>query len=219
MNKLTDQTKKQIDQIWNYHQLPRYAGEADLIIGLGSYSIKVAEQAASLYLDGKAPKILFTGGFGNWTKDTFLKTESETFKSTAVSMGVPEENIYCETKATNTGKNIIFSRQLIKNIGLNPDTVLFISKPNMMRRCYATCKQQWPEITSYFTSPKINIEDQIEKHHDLESVINEIVGDILRISEYPKLGYQINQEIPNDIWDAFNALVAQGYDKHLPNTD
>jgi len=42
-----------------------------------------------------------------------------------------------------------------------------------------------------------------------------MVGDLQRIAIYPKQGFQIAQEIPVDVWDAFEQLVALGYTKHL----
>jgi hypothetical protein len=32
---------------------------------------------------------------------------------------------------------------------------------------------------------------------------------------YPARGFQIAQEIPDDVWQAFEELVAAGYDRHL----
>lgn len=45
-----------------------------------------------------------------------------------------------------------------------------------------------------------------------------MVGDLQRIKEFPKLGFQIEQDIPSDVWEAFEALVARGYDKYLLNS-
>ena len=42
-----------------------------------------------------------------------------------------------------------------------------------------------------------------------------MIGDLQRIRVYPERGYQIPQEIPDDVWAAFEALVAAGYDGHL----
>jgi len=36
-----------------------------------------------------------------------------------------------------------------------------------------------------------------------------------RIKAYPAKGFQIYQEIPADVWDAYEQLVSAGYDKHL----
>lgn len=214
--KLTARQMMLATKLWEYHQLTRYQGKADLIVGLGSYSTKVAEHAAELYLGGAAPAMLFTGGYGNWTDDAFSQPEAEIFRSVAISLGVPKEKIHCENSATNTGENILFSRDFVKQKNIQHESVLFVSKPNMMRRCYATCKQRWPEIQSYFTSPLLELEQQAESFHGVESIVNEIVGDVLRISEYPKLGFQIPQTIPDDIWSAYNELVSDGFNKHLP---
>ena len=42
-----------------------------------------------------------------------------------------------------------------------------------------------------------------------------MVGDLQRIKIYPKKGFQIFQEIPDDVWQAYKQLVNLGYDKHL----
>ena len=46
-------------------------------------------------------------------------------------------------------------------------------------------------------------------------VIGIMVGDLQRIREYPARGFQIEQEIPDDVWAAFRRLVELGYDSHL----
>ena len=42
-----------------------------------------------------------------------------------------------------------------------------------------------------------------------------MVGDLQRIREYPAKGFQIPQDIPDDVWSAFEELVSAGYDKYL----
>jgi len=46
-------------------------------------------------------------------------------------------------------------------------------------------------------------------------VISIMVGDLQRIRLYPAKGFQIHQDIPDEVWQAFEALVAAGYDRHL----
>jgi hypothetical protein len=48
-----------------------------------------------------------------------------------------------------------------------------------------------------------------------DEVISVMVGDLQRIRLYPALGFQIEQEIPDEVWTAFQALVDAGYDRHL----
>jgi hypothetical protein len=49
----------------------------------------------------------------------------------------------------------------------------------------------------------------------MEKVINIMVGDLERIKFYPEKGFQIFQEIPADVWDAYLQLRVQGFEKHL----
>ena len=42
-----------------------------------------------------------------------------------------------------------------------------------------------------------------------------MVGDLQRIRIYPAKGFQIPQEIPEDVWSAFEKLVAWGFTGHL----
>jgi hypothetical protein len=46
-------------------------------------------------------------------------------------------------------------------------------------------------------------------------VISIMVGDLQRVKLYPLRGFQIPQEIPGDVWEAYEALVAAGYNRHL----
>jgi len=42
-----------------------------------------------------------------------------------------------------------------------------------------------------------------------------MVGDLQRIKAYPEKGYQIEQEIPIEVWEANQQLIALGYDKRI----
>ena len=42
-----------------------------------------------------------------------------------------------------------------------------------------------------------------------------MVGDLQRIMVYPERGFQIEQEIPNEIWAAYKELVTLGFTKYL----
>jgi hypothetical protein len=44
-----------------------------------------------------------------------------------------------------------------------------------------------------------------------------MVGDMQRIIEYPKRGYQVEQEVPRDVLKAYDFLIQAGYDKQLIN--
>jgi len=65
------------------------------------------------------------------------------------------------------------------------------------------------------TSPQISFEDYSNEEIPMERVINIMVGDLQRIHLYPEKGFQIYQEIPADVWQANEELIALGFDQHL----
>lgn len=91
----------------------------------------------------------------------------------------------------------------------------------MERRAYATFRKVWPEKSVLVTSPQVSMDDYLTRysHASLSErdVISIIVGDLQRIREYPARGFQVHQDIPDDVWDAFGKLVEAGYDTHLLN--
>ena len=46
-------------------------------------------------------------------------------------------------------------------------------------------------------------------------VINIMIGDLQRIRIYAEKGFQVYQEIPVEVWRAYEKLVALGFDQQL----
>lgn len=199
-------------KIWEYMLMHQKLEKADLIIAFGSHDLRVAEYAADLYLKGYARLILFSGKKGDLT-ERWDKTEAERFSEVALSKGVNPEYILLETESTNSGENVLFSRKLLKDKGLSPRKIIFVQKPYMERRLFANLKKRWSEVEIIVTSPEISYEDYPNEDISKEKMINVMVGDLQRIKEYPKLGYQIEQDIPEDVWEAYLKLIALGYNK------
>ena len=185
--------------IWGYHHMGHILKKADCIFVLGSMDTRVAEYAADLYLEGYAPWLLFSGGFGNFTEGVFSKTEAETFADIAIKKGVPKEAILIENKSTNTGQNVEFSKKLLEERGLDFKTFILVQKPYMERRTYATFKNFWPERDFIVTSQPVTFDEYPDKVYSKEAVISIMVGDLQRIKIYPERGFQIEQEIPLDV--------------------
>lgn len=212
---MSDLVDKLAKKIWNYMLLHQQLEKTDLIIVFGSHDLRVAEYAADLYLQGLAPLILFSGKSGDLTENIWDKTEADKFAEVALSKGVNPEHILREIESTNSGENILFSKKLLEDKGIKPKKMLFVQKPYMERRLYASLKKQWPNIEFIISSPPISYEDYPFGDISREDMINVMVGDLQRIKEYPKLGYQIPQEVPEDIWDAYDRLIELGFDKRL----
>lgn len=188
---------------------------SDCILVLGSHDLRVAERGADLYLQGWAPLLVFSGGLGNFTKDMWTETEADLFAAVARRRGVPGEAILVENRSGNTGENIQFTRDLLQQKNLDPQSFILVQKPYMERRSYATFQKQWPGKKLLVTSPLLSFEDYPNDEIPLERVINIMAGDLQRIKEYPAKGFQSPQPIPDDVWAAFEELVALGFDRHL----
>ena len=105
--------------------------------------------------------------------------------------------------------------KILKEKNLDLNSVIAVQKPYMERRSYATFKKLWPDKKLAVTSPQISFEEYYNDEIPLEKVINIMVGDLQRIKIYPEKGFQIFQEIPDEVWLAYEQLVGLGYDKHL----
>ena len=186
---------------------------------LCSHDTVVAGRGAELYLDGYAPLLIYSGGLGAITRRLWQEPEAEKFARIAIEMGVPAERILIESRSTNTGENVLFTRRLLQERQLDPQELILVQKPYMERRTYATFKKIWPEKRFSVTSPRIALDDYLARYShgalSARDVISIMVGDLQRIRLYPAKGFQIPQEIPEDVWQAYEQLVQAGFTSHL----
>jgi len=207
-----------IKNIWDYMHMNHELRKADVIFVLGSHDTRVAEYAADLFLQGYAPVILFSGS-GTVHKDEagwkgFVgSTEAEVFAEIAKKKGVSENQILIENKSQNTGDNFKLSLEILRRNNIPTNTLIAVQKPYMERRTYATGKIHLPETELIVTSPNISLKNYNDGIHATDRWIETMVGDLLRIKEYPVKGFQIEQEIPDDVWHAYEFLVKKGYGK------
>jgi uncharacterized SAM-binding protein YcdF (DUF218 family) len=212
---ITNEVLAEARKLWDYHHLYHKPVPSDCILVLGSHDLRVADRGAELYLQGLAPILIFSGGLGNVTKGIWKDPEADKFARIALDKGVPAEAIFIENQSTNTGENILFTQRLLEDKGLHPRTFLLVQKPYMERRSYATFKKHWPDKELIVTSPQIAFEDYPTPEIPLERVIQIMVGDLQRIRIYPEKGFQIEQEIPEEVWEAYERLVEWGFTQHL----
>jgi uncharacterized SAM-binding protein YcdF (DUF218 family) len=216
---LDTRTRALVETIWRYHHMGHTLEKGDAIVVLCSHDTIVAETGARLYLEGWAPLLIFSGGFGAITRRLWTEPEADRFARIAVAMGVPHEDILIENRSTNTGENVRFTRDLLAERGVAPRRMILVQKPYMERRAYATFRRVWPEMPIVVTSPTLSLDEYLERAGRgplaVDAVVSIMVGDLQRIRLYAEAGFQIRQEIPDDVWAAFEELVAAGYDRHL----
>ncbi|QPH56175.1 YdcF family protein [Pontivivens ytuae] len=209
---MNEDVRRAARKLWDFHCIYDALGPADVIIGLGSYDIRVALRCAELFHAGHAPRIVFTGASGNWTRGLFPGREADAFREAAERAGVPAGAIAVEAEATNIGENIRFSRDLAPGAR----DVILVTKPQTQRRCRATMDRQWPEVRAAITAPLTAYEDQPLPHHDERALICEMVGDLRRFRPYAELGFQTAVAVPDEVAAAADLLVDAGFTDHLP---
>ena len=218
---MDDRIRALAQTIWDYHHLDHQLAPADAILVLCSHDKAVAKRGAELFLQEMAPLLIFAGGLGAITRHLWHEPEADQFAAIAVEMGVPGDRILVENRSTNTGENVLFTKRLLAERGLDPHTFIVVQKPYMERRSYATFRKVWPEKDLLVTSPQVSMDEYLSDYsHDAltpDDVVGIMVGDLQRIRCYPAKGFQIHQDIPDDVWRAYEQLVNAGYDNYLIN--
>lgn len=211
--------RRLVEKLWAYHQLNHQLAHADVILVLCSHDRAVAERGAQLLLEDWAPLLIFSGGLGSITKHLWNEPEANQFAEIAMRMGVAPEKILIENRSTNTGENILFTKQLLAAKGVDPHTFIVVQKPYMERRSFATFRKLWPEKELLVTSPRVSLDEYLARYSNeslsKDDVVSIMVGDLQRLRLYPARGFQIPQEIPDDVWRAYEELVEAGFDRHL----
>jgi uncharacterized SAM-binding protein YcdF (DUF218 family) len=212
-----------IEILWQYMQMHQAPGKADCLLVLGSRDDRVAKYAAELAQKYHYWYVVVSGGDAhnndllatNWTEPT----EAEHFAVVMKQAGYVKP-ILLEKESLNTGDNAAKSFTLLQNMDSPmPLTIQLVTKPYMERRALATFEVQWPDKDAKFTvsSPALSLDAYINDEQPRDDVVNIMVGDMHRIMEYPRLGYQSEQPIPNDVHAAYTRLVAAGFTRHLLN--
>lgn len=216
---MNEEIKHYAKIIWDYHHMNHALTCADCILVLGSHDTRVAERGAELYLKGLAPFVIISGGLGKITKNLWKKTEAEKFAEIVCGMGVPKEKLLLETQSSNTGENIIFSRELVLSKSIAVNSLIAVNKPYMERRSYAAIRKLWPVKDVMVTSPIIEFGKYLDSYTEGEitrkEIISVMVGDLQRMKLYAEKGFQVYQHIPQSVWLAYDKMVELGFTSHL----
>jgi len=135
--------------------------------------------AVELYNKGYSSHIIFSSGYKYIFEEPFV------MKALAVSLGVPENVIMLEDKATNTYENVRFSNEILRKN--NWDSMLLISSPYHMRRTSLVFNKIAREIkviytpvkNSFFFSRPESGKRKIQKQINIEqikAILHEYIG-------------------------------------------
>lgn len=208
-----------IQILWDYMHINHKLEKADAILVLGCSDISIVDVGVDVYKKGYANKIIFSGGLGKDTSKMWDEPEANKFSNIAIQKGVPKEDIIIENKSTNTGENFRFTKKIIEENDLKIKKFIIVHKPYDEKRAYATFKNWMPEYEAIVTSMNISCQDYntMAIEMGLPNWIDLMVGDVQRMRVFPKKGWQVEVDVPDDVWDAYEQLVKRGYDKYVFN--
>jgi hypothetical protein len=118
-----------------------------------------------------------------------------------------------ERLASNTSENFWLSAELLRDLGMDPQTFLVVHKPYAERRTMATARRRWPATQVALTSEQISFDDYCAGDIPSARVLSMLVGEALRLESYAATGLiDLDEPVPEDLLDAARALQAAGYD-------
>ncbi|RNL86899.1 YdcF family protein [Halostreptopolyspora alba] len=227
---IDDEVHALAQRLWDFHTAPAAhspptPGEHDIILALGSHDLRVAEHAAHLWDAGAAPLIVLSGQRGRRTAgahghDRWPRPEAEEFAQTArATAGIPSTAMLLETHATNTAENFTHSRALTAAHGIAVTRAIVTAKPYMGQRALATATAHWPEARWTFHCFAGGYTDYPNADTPTEELVHFLVGDTQRLDVYARRRWSSPVDIPDDVWRAYELLVARGFTNHLVDND
>ncbi|WP_370222614.1 YdcF family protein [Cytobacillus sp.] len=151
-------------------------------------------QAIRLYQEGRASKLLFSGGV-KWPGDEL--TEAEMLMKKAIGYGIPSKDLFIENISLHTKENVLASMLVMDRMcGLeNISNIIIVTAPFHMRRLHMTLLTYMPKWIHYSLvcsdDGATGKEQWMQDHYGRKRVLNE-AGKII---DYVKKGILIDLEI------------------------
>ncbi len=196
--------------LWDYLAKRDEPRKSDVLVVLGSDSLRVPTYASTLYAEGYAASVVLSGGTrARW----WLPGSCEAHRDARIlaGNGVPRRVMVLETHSTNTAENIHYSKSIILKRFGREASVLFVHKPYMLRRVRLTVQALWPDAVARVTCEPASFDSYEPPGRAQEALIHILVGNVERLIKYPKRGYFAEEEIPAEVLRAYRELVARGY--------
>lgn len=205
------EVRADVEILWDFHQMHHELEPADIGIGLGSHDPGVAVEATNLFHAGMYPLLVFTGANSPTTVDRFPRGEAVHYREYALGHGVPDDKILIETASRSTAENVTLTRELLAENGVEPKSVIVISRPYQQRRAYGTFRKLWQEVDVRCASLSLPLDEYVQMIGDVNRVVNMMVGDTQRLALDAVTGIGTSQHLPGNVKDAFDRLVEAGF--------
>lgn len=189
----------------------------DAVIGFGVFDLRVAALCGQLVADGRARRVIFTGGVGAGSAD-LGRPEADAFADELARLypAISRDSVVVENRSTNTGENVRFTLDLLAashpelapGIGLR--TALLVASPARLRRVRLTWRKSVPSVAGWGLAPVSTFETEAALHAakgiDFRALL---IGEIDRLRDYPARGWIAAGLIPEPVLAA-RARLAKG---------
>ncbi|KZK83235.1 hypothetical protein PsAD13_03441 [Pseudovibrio sp. Ad13] len=190
--KLTPQLIAEIDR---YLLVRTEIRKADLCLLFGSHRSAEArvQVTVQLWCDGLVGRVLITGG--EYTASGQL--EAHEMCEALVADGVPRHHMILEASATNTGENVAFSIERLKELGLFEaiGSVIAVGSVSASRRYLMTLERHWPGVIKMI-APANKYPVDVADWSAHPEFVAEVLEEWGKIQPYLKVGYlcELNPE-------------------------
>lgn len=202
--------------LWDYLCVHHTLKSSDIILVCGGHDIGVAKEAARVYKEGYAHKIIISGGI---EREIFGKSkkalEADILGELIVAEGVAENDIFLEREAKNTGENLEFAERVLVKQGIKYNSIIMIQKPYAERRTLCLALKKWPEREIIMSSEQKSFEEYFNSDIPERKIISMMVGEIQRLIFSPKFGWIDPIDIPQNVLKAYELLCNLGYTERL----
>lgn len=156
--------------------------KSDLIVAVSGGDTRArAEEAAKLYLEGWAPRILFSGA----ALDPESRSNADAMREIAVEVGVPPDMILVEEESYNTRENAVLSSQLVE--ALEHERIILVTSPYHQRRTYIEFRNELREDIDIVNH------SAPDQRWSRRFWWRNSFGRNITVSEIPKVLYALNQ--------------------------
>ncbi|MDQ6423655.1 YdcF family protein [Paenibacillus sp. LHD-117] len=156
---------------------------SEVILIPGGSHPQLMKKAAELYHRGLAPYILPSGG----QSPKISSTEWEFLRAVGISLGVPENAILREDKATNTFENARYSWLELQQQGIRLRKAILVCKSYHARRALLTYQVEFPLNIEFFVSPVTDKTGTTSDNWYLdEHKINRVMNELTKVGQYFK---------------------------------
>ncbi|HEY5016680.1 MAG TPA: YdcF family protein [Streptosporangiaceae bacterium] len=199
-------------RLWDYLRLGIQVRPAECLLVFGGHDIGVATRAADLYADGTGPLIVVSGGSRAVPDGSDSPTEADAIAEVLLGRGVPKEAIALERLASNTSENFWLSAELLRDLGLDPQTFVVVTKPSAERRTLATARRRWPHRHVAVTSQQADFDDYLAGGIPADRVLSHLAGEALRLEAYAATGLiDPGEPVPANILSCARTLQNAGF--------